>query len=106
MSEERTKLEKRQIRELAALAHERELGRELGEVEAEFGRWRRGEMDAHALTDAIHKFHNGPARKLYSLYTGDMLEVVVASAIARGVVTEDEAPPEIMKVLRPYIDRR
>jgi hypothetical protein len=50
MSDELAKSQKRCLRELAALAYERELGTELGKVEAEFGRWRRGEIDAHALS--------------------------------------------------------
>ncbi|HEY5281739.1 MAG TPA: hypothetical protein VIM14_03020 [Polyangia bacterium] len=104
MNDELTKSQKRCIRELAALAYERELGTELGKVEAEFGRWRRGETDAHALEDVIHKFHNGPSRKLYSLYTGGMLELVVAGAVARGVVSAAEIPQEIADVVRRYTE--
>jgi hypothetical protein len=98
------KLKRRRIRELAALAHERELARELGAVELEFSRWRRSEIDAHELREIIHAFHNGPSRRLYSLYNGDLLEMVVGAAIARGVLREEEVPPEMLEVLRRHID--
>jgi len=98
------KVKRRQIRELAALAHDRELARELGAVELEFSRWRRGEIDAHELRETIHAFHNGPSRRLYSMYNGDLLEMVVGAAIARGVLTEEEVPPEMLEVLRRHID--
>jgi hypothetical protein len=98
------KLKRRSVRELAALAHERELARELGAVELEFSRWRRGEIDAHELREIIHAFHNGPSRRLYSLYNGDLLEMVVGAAIARGVLIEEEVSPEMLEVLRRHID--
>ena len=106
MSNELTKSQKRCLRELAALAYERELGTELGKIEVEFGRWRRGEIDAHALEDVIHKFHNGPSRKLYSLYTGSMLEFAAAGAVARGVVSAAEIPQEIADVISRYTESR
>jgi hypothetical protein len=98
------KMQRQRIRQLAALAHERELSRELGSVEAEFSRWRRGEIDAHELSDRIHEFHDGPARRLHSLYNGDLLDMVVGAAIARGILSEAEVPPEIVEVLRRHID--
>jgi hypothetical protein len=98
------KIQRRRIRELAALAHERELARELGAVELEFSRWRRGEIDAHELREIIHTFHNGPSRRLYSVYNGDLLEMAVGAAIARGVLAEEEVPPEMIEVLRRHID--
>ncbi|HJX53412.1 MAG TPA: hypothetical protein VJ801_11665 [Polyangia bacterium] len=101
-----TKSQKRNIRELAALAYERELGQELGKLEEQFARWRRGDIDVQTLSDAIHKFHNGPARELYSLYTGDMLELVVGGAIARGVLTPAEVPQDTLPILRRYSERR
>jgi hypothetical protein len=99
---ELTKSQKRNIRELAGLAHERELGQELGKLEEQFAHWRRGGIDAHALSEVIHEFHNGPARELYSLYSGDMLELVVAGALARGVLKPAEIPDDTLPILRRY----
>ena len=104
MRNDHQKVQRQRIRELAAIAHERELARELGAVELEFSRWRRGEIDAHELREIIHAFHDGPARRLYSVYNGDLLEMAVGAAIARGVLTEEELPPEMIEVLRRHID--
>jgi hypothetical protein len=98
-----TKSHKRRIRELAALAYERELARELGAIERGFARWRSGEINARELTDLIHGFHDGPARELYSIYNSNVDDFVVGSAIARGILSEDEAAPEIMELLATHI---
>jgi hypothetical protein len=104
MRKDPQKVQRQRIRELAALAHARELARELGAVEAEFSRWRRGEINAHELCELIHVFHNGAARRLHSVYNGDLLEMVVGAAIARGVLTEEEVPSEMVDGLRRHID--
>jgi len=65
MFRDMTKAQRRRLGQLAAIAHERELAVELAKVEAEFLRWRSGEIDVHELNDSIHAFHQGPSRKLY-----------------------------------------
>ncbi len=42
-----TKSQRRRIRELAGTAYDRDLSRELGNLEHDFALWRRGEIDAH-----------------------------------------------------------
>jgi hypothetical protein len=42
-----TKGQRRAIAELAGIAHERELSAELAKLEADFERWRAGEIDPH-----------------------------------------------------------
>ena len=98
------KVQRQRIPELAMLAYERELARELGAVEVEFSRWRCGEINAHELSERVHVFHDGAARRLHSVYNGDLLEMAVGSAIARGVLTEEEVPSEVVEVLRRHID--
>jgi len=56
MSSQSDKVQRRRLRELAELAYERELSRELSDLEAEFGRWRSGETNAFDLSEAIHGF--------------------------------------------------
>ena len=102
MRDDLTKGQRRQIRELVAVAYERELGRELAMVEVEFSRWRHGEIDAHAVSDAIHKFHNGVARDLFSAYTGNMPDLALGSAIARGILSPDEVPADIRSALEGH----
>jgi hypothetical protein len=104
MRSELTKSQRRLLRELAGKAHDRELARELGALEGNFARWRRGEIDGHQLSEQIHRFHNGPARGLYLNYTGTHFETMVGDALSRGVLTEEEATPEILEALKGYIE--
>jgi hypothetical protein len=104
MRREWTKSQRRLLRELAGKAYDRELAREIGALEADFARWRRGEIDVHDLSEQIHRFHNGPARRLYLDYTGTHLELSVGAALGRGVLTEEEATPEILEALKGLIE--
>jgi hypothetical protein len=38
------------------------------------------------------------------VYHGELIEMAVGSAIARGVLTEEEVPSEILEALRSQID--
>jgi hypothetical protein len=104
MSNDPQKVRRQIVQEFAALAYERELARELDTVEIGFSRWRRNEVSAHELSELIHAFHDGAARRLYSVYHGELIEIAVGSAIARGVLTEEEVPSEILETLRSQID--
>jgi hypothetical protein len=102
-----TRAPRRRLRELAALAHERDLSAELSKLEAEFRRWRAGELGATELSDAIHRFHQGPARELFSRYEPSNLELAVADAIHRGLVTAEEAGADMVEMLmRPLAQLR
>jgi hypothetical protein len=98
-----TKAQRRRLRELGAIAYERDLCAELTKLESEFGRWRAGEIDAHELSDHIHRFHQGPARELFSFYEQSNLDFAVAHAIHRGVITEEEAGPDAIEMLRAHL---
>lgn len=99
-----TKSQRRHLRELAGIAYERELSRELTALEREFARWRGGTIDAHGLGDRIHQFHQGPNRRLFMIYTGSAIHVAVAAAIAKGIISEAEAGPGILELLRAGIE--
>jgi hypothetical protein len=60
-----TKAQRREVRRLTGLAHERELSTAAGRLQSEFDRWRRGEIDVFILNECIHKFHDGTSRELY-----------------------------------------
>ena len=90
---------RRTLRELAGRAHEAELRRELQSLAVQFDQWKTGALDSFALSDLIHEFQNGPARELFNRYTGGMLELTVAHAIARGIVPRDEVAPEVLAAL-------
>ncbi|MFL6263303.1 MAG: hypothetical protein ACJ76Y_26710 [Thermoanaerobaculia bacterium] len=99
-----TKSNKRKLRQLAGVAHERELGAELSKLEAEFARWRRGEIDPFELSDRIHRFHDGVSRDLYVLYGRLPPSHSVARAVALEVLREAEVPSEFLEALeRPLL---
>jgi len=84
--EEAPKHVKRAVRELAGRAHEIELGRELTALQQEFARWQRGEISALDVSDAIHRFHEGPARELWARCTNNDPTMAVAFAIDSGIL--------------------
>jgi hypothetical protein len=85
------------------IAYERDLSAELSKLETEFGRWRAGEIDAHELSDHIHCFHQGPARKFFSKYDHSNLDFAVAHAIHQGLITEEEAGADAIELLRVHL---
>jgi len=99
-----TKAQRREVRKLAGLAHEKELAAAAIELQSEFERWRRGEIDVFVLNDHIHKFHDGISRELYKRYAMGDAEWSVASAVARNIVKESEVDPQILETLRSAID--
>jgi hypothetical protein len=99
-----TKAQRRRLRELGTMAYERELCLELSKLETEFGRWRAGEIDAHELSDRIHRFHQGPARLLFSKFDHSNLDFAVAHAIHRGLITEEEAGADGIEMLRIHLN--
>jgi hypothetical protein len=55
------------------------------------------------LSDAIHRFHDGPARNLYVQYRRGHVEPLVAYAIAAGVIARGETSPDVLEYLAPAI---
>ncbi len=51
----------------------------------------------------IHAFHQGPARELHTRYTAAWLDVVVARAIADGLLDRQTVPAEVLDYLRPLL---
>ncbi len=87
-----TRSERKVLRRLADVAYARELGQELTRLEAGFGEWRAGRLSPFALSDLIHRFHDGDARDLYAMYTRSHPEQIVARALAAGLLAPDEVP--------------
>jgi hypothetical protein len=94
---------KREIRDLAGVVHERLLTRELGKLEAEFARWRLGELDAFELSALIHKFHEGPPRKLWLMFNTNHISTLachVAEGLDDGLLPGNEISQELHEFLR------
>ncbi len=101
---ELTKAQRRELGRWADIAYERMLRAELAKLDAEFARWRAGEIDSFALSDPIHRFHNGPAHELWGYYTGRAKEVdKVARAVGEGQLAEGELPEFILAAIQPIL---
>jgi hypothetical protein len=85
---------RRQLRELAGIAYERELSQELEKLAQGFEQWRQGKIDAFELNDLIHKHHNGASRDLWKHYHHSWLHIQVAYAVRAGILREEEVPEE------------
>jgi len=83
---------RRQLRELASLAYERELNRELAALAVKFERWRRGELTPWDLSERIHAFH----QDLFVLYRDLDEGMAVGRALAGGTLEEKEIPVEVL----------
>jgi len=94
-----TKGARRAIRNLAGIAYERELSRELTKLEKRFADWRSGRIDPFELNEAIHKHHDGVSRELFNRHSGSMLDHVVATAILEGTIQEAEVPDSVREYL-------
>ncbi|VFN01465.1 MAG: hypothetical protein BECKG1743D_GA0114223_105663 [Candidatus Kentron sp. G] len=94
---------RKELRRLTGLAHEREMALALGRLEQEFGSWRKGEISPHELNDRIHKHHNGTARNLWSIYTGND-NLAVVRAVCLGVIERSEIAKETLATISDQID--
>lgn len=95
---------KRQIRDLKAQAHENELARELTKLEQKFADWHAGKICAGDLSQMVHEYHNGPARELYVHYNSGYDDLLVASALVTGILSEADVPQEVRLCLEPLME--
>jgi hypothetical protein len=102
--QEPSKRVKRLLREQAAIAHERELHRELTKLDGTFAEWRSGAISSEELTYRIHKYDTGPARELWKRYNSGPAEISVAYAIVVGILDRDEVPAELLEAMGRQID--
>ena len=85
-----TKKEKRELKQLAGLGYERELWKALDELYSKFEDWKAKKVTPFDLSDEIHIFHNGISRDLWKSYNNRDNHIVVAAAIANGVISRKE----------------
>jgi hypothetical protein len=90
----------KKMKELSGKAYERELRGEMEKLAEQFQLWRDNQIDTWDLKEAVHKFHNGPARKLYGRYTDLSPEQVLPYALHKGLVAYEELPEEIIDEMR------
>ncbi len=96
---------KRQLRELSMQAYERELSSALEKLATQFLEWQSGKIGPWDLTEVIHKFHDSQARDLYKRYeTAPDLRLVVAKAVAEGILTQEEIPGSVWTHIESVVE--
>jgi hypothetical protein len=104
MPPEPTKSQKKRLRHLAGVAHERELSKASEALLGEFRRWQAGEIDVFALSDKIHEFHDGTAREIYKLYTIMDPRFSVARALKEDILARTEVDDEVFSLVSPLAE--
>ena len=95
---------RRQVREWATIAHDRDLRKALSELRAQFDLWERGDIDSFELNERVHRFHQDTSREIWKRYAATHLEPVVASAVATGVLRREELPLELLQHIDGLIE--
>jgi hypothetical protein len=98
-----SKAAKKHFRRLAALAYERELNQALERLSSQFERWKRKQIDAFELDEAIHRHHHGIARDLYKIYADGEPDYAATRALAIGLLREHEVDERYLPHLRTLI---
>ena len=98
-----SKKERAKLRDLASEAYERELGSHLEALEASFAAWRRGEKLSSELSNEIHEFHQHAAKDVWSSYQLPHPAMIVARAVAFGILSESEIPEALLIKLKDEI---
>ena len=94
-----TRPDRKTLRELATMAYARELDAALTDLHAQFMAWQAKRIDGFALSEAIHQFHQGVARELWSRYEHLDPGLVVRLALERGLLRPAEVPAALQKKL-------
>lgn len=92
------------VRQLATLAYEREMSRELDKLEHEFHKWRAGQLSVPDLIDTLDAFHEGPYKKLSVLYHESAPLTAVARALALGFLENHEVGADLIKSTAKQIE--
>ena len=95
-----SKAQWRLLKELAGEVYRIELDLELDKLFAGFQSWKSGEIDSWDLEEAIHKFHQGPSRKLYSTHNNVEADIIIARALKRGILSSEKIPPDLLENIR------
>jgi hypothetical protein len=75
----------------------------LDELDAQFERWRRGDILGSELIAAIHEFHQQDARTLWSTYQTMKEPEIVARGVALGLIGAEAVPEQLRLKLEPLV---
>ncbi|ADQ13744.1 hypothetical protein [Halanaerobium hydrogeniformans] len=97
---------KKEIRQLAKIAHKRELENELSDLQEKFKEWEDKKMNVFELDHEIYIYHVKISRAIFKRYNNDgQLDMVVASAVARGIIEIEELSEKLLDSLKAIINR-
>ena len=99
-----TKSVRKKLSQLAGLAYERELGKNLEKLLGHFEEWKKGKLESSELSDLIHKFHNGASRDVYLKYQHLDKDALVAAAFVSGLISEEELTEPIKEQIKSRIE--
>ena len=90
---------RKKLRELAGLAHERELSGALETLDNHFTRWRRQEIDCFELNDRIHSFHQNISSELWKTYSSMEDDFLVCRAVKLGFLSKEDVPEKVAEAI-------
>jgi hypothetical protein len=104
MHDSLTKIEKRELRDLAAAAHEIELSEAVISLYGIFQSWHEKQINVFDLNQDIHEFHDGISRDIYKKYVLGDLFFPVAQAVFLGILKRENISSELLNHLEPTIE--
>jgi len=94
---------KRHLNQLVSLAYEKELGQELEKLATHVDEWRAGRIKATELARLVHEYSTGPLLDLHKGYDIPYREILIASALQRGLLEENAIPQSVWPYLQNAI---
>ena len=86
-------------------AYLRELEKNLLELDIAFQHWKSGSIKAFELNNKIHRYYKDVSQALWAKYEETGLdELIVAKAVADGIINEKELSAGLITLLRKKID--
>ena len=90
---------RKKLRELAGLAHKRELNMALETLDSHFTQWRRQGIDCFELNDRIHSFHQKTSRELWKTYSSMEDDFLVCRAVKLGFLSKEDVPEKVAEAI-------
>src|SRR5882724_11915178 len=103
MKVELSKRLRARIRELAAVAHEREMRNLLKPLSEAFAQWQSGQKDTWSLLEHMDNVARLRRRLSQRYETNSIAPMNVAYALVSGLLREDEVPAGVLEVLERHI---
>ncbi len=94
---------RRELRELASTAYERELEITLEALYLGFDRWKNKQIDCFELNQLIHEFHQKKSRELWKIYNQTDNDIIVDRAVRLGILQRGEISAETAEAI--HLDR-